>query len=83
MSFKICANPLDIDIEGEDGATWGIQINGSGSLLLYSISASYLDQDNRDAWDQVKIDVTPEQAGDVIAALTAWFEQLPTQTKEP
>lgn len=82
MSFKILANPLDIDIEGDDGATWGIGVNNDGSLRLYGMSASYQDRDNYPAWDTGEVTVAPEQVGDVMAALTAWFEQLPTQSKE-
>lgn len=75
--MKILANKLDIDVEGDDGATWGIDVHSDGGLRLYGMSASYRDRDNRDAWDEGEVLIAPEQAGDVMAALSAWMEQLP------
>lgn len=77
--MKIVANPLDIEIEGDDGATWGIDVGHGGQLRLYAMSASYRDRDNRDAWDEGEVEVDAEQAAEVMAALVVWFEQLPTK----
>jgi hypothetical protein len=77
--MKINANPRDIDIEDDSGRTWGIDVHDDNSLRLYAWGLTE-DSAARFREDQfapeIELRIKPEQAPDVLAALTVWLEQL-------
>lgn len=79
--MQIRSNPLDFDVEDDTGRSWGLDVNHDGSLTLYAHGLTE-DSDARYREDQyapsLEIEIKPDQAGEFMAALGAWFDQLPT-----
>ena len=74
--MRIISNRRDIEVRGDDGASWGIDLYPDKSIRLYAYGPTYRDQDNRDANESVEVDLIPEDVGDFVATVQAWFEQL-------